>query len=238
MAALEIVPKIGCKNMCSYCPQETLIKAYNGNTLMTLDQFEIILMHTPKNVRIDFSGFGEAFLNPSASRMMVTAMEDKRAVLLYTTLVGFTKEDIKILKGYEFDGVVFHEYEKVLTSDKLKKEFEEKKELFQANIKAKGFKSMILEPQWRWSRGGNVWDVEPQKGKFHCLQAGKGFDRNVVIPNGDLYICCMDFGLKHKIGNLYTTRFNDINRQPLTDLSNMEDSDIVCRKCELYRPDK
>lgn len=29
MAQIEITTKIGCKNACEYCPQETLAKAYN-----------------------------------------------------------------------------------------------------------------------------------------------------------------------------------------------------------------
>lgn len=28
------------------------------------------------------------------------------------------------------------------------------------------------------------------------------YDQNVCLPNGDVVLCCMDYGLKHKIGNL------------------------------------
>lgn len=28
------------------------------------------------------------------------------------------------------------------------------------------------------------------------------YDHNVLLPNGDLVICCMDYSIKHKIGNL------------------------------------
>jgi len=28
------------------------------------------------------------------------------------------------------------------------------------------------------------------------------YDQNVVLPNGDVVLCCMDYGLKHTIGNL------------------------------------
>ena len=29
------------------------------------------------------------------------------------------------------------------------------------------------------------------------------YDQNVCLPNGDVVLCCMDYGLKHKIGNLF-----------------------------------
>ena len=28
------------------------------------------------------------------------------------------------------------------------------------------------------------------------------YDHNVLLPNGDVVLCCMDYSLKHKIGNL------------------------------------
>ena len=28
------------------------------------------------------------------------------------------------------------------------------------------------------------------------------YDHNVLLPNGDVVICCMDYSVKHKIGNL------------------------------------
>ena len=42
----------------------------------------------------------------------------------------------------------------------------------------------------------------------------------------------MDYGLKHCIGNLFTTNFNDLNRKDVIDASYQYDSDTICRKCE------
>ena len=28
------------------------------------------------------------------------------------------------------------------------------------------------------------------------------YDQNVVLPNGDVLLCCMDYAMKHRIGNL------------------------------------
>jgi len=36
------------------------------------------------------------------------------------------------------------------------------------------------------------------------------YDHNVVLPNGDVSVCCMDYNLKHIIGNLLTQDYCDL----------------------------
>ena len=48
---------------------------------------------------------------------------------------------------------------------------------------------------------------------------------NVVLPNGDVSLCCMDYGLKHILGNLYTQEYNDIIPEPLSCFT-------LCSSCE------
>lgn len=36
------------------------------------------------------------------------------------------------------------------------------------------------------------------------------FDRNVLLPNGDVVLCCMDYDLKHVIGNLLDQGYGEI----------------------------
>jgi len=43
------------------------------------------------------------------------------------------------------------------------------------------------------SRAGNVWDVKASSKKFTCFKSPT-FERNVMLPNGDVHLCCMDFG--------------------------------------------
>jgi hypothetical protein len=33
---------------------------------------------------------------------------------------------------------------------------------------------------------------------------------NVMLPNGDVSLCCMDYGLKHILGNLYEQDYEEI----------------------------
>jgi adenine C2-methylase RlmN of 23S rRNA A2503 and tRNA A37 len=71
MKSLEITTKIGCSNMCSYCPQQKIIRAYNDKeTIMSLETFKICLDKVPKDVVIVFSGFCEPFLNPICIKMI------------------------------------------------------------------------------------------------------------------------------------------------------------------------
>jgi len=88
-----------------------------------------------------------------------------------------------------------------------------------------------------WSRAGNLWDEKIINGKIWCGSSGKHdtFDRNVVLPNGDTYLCCMDYGLKHKIGNLFETDFYSLDRSQIIRMANEESSDLICRKCTICK---
>ena len=61
---------------------------------------------------------------------------------------------------------------------------------------------------------------------------------NVLIPNGDIQLCCMDYGLEAKIGNLleddYETLHNGDGMKYITDRMTDDtlDGEIICRRCE------
>jgi len=73
------------------------------------------------------------------------------------------------------------------------------------------------------SRAGNNWETETRQGA-QCVRS-PSFEQNVMLPNGDVYLCCMDYGLKHKLGNLFKTNFNNLNRTH---------SYKLCEKCESF----
>ena len=226
---LEITTVIGCKNMCVYCPQKILLESYKGDrTSLSFDNFKKLMINVPKDVVISFTGFSESFLNSDSSKMMKYVIDEGYEVILYTTLIGFNDNDLKILSEctlpftatnfHRFDGNGYDEYE-----------FNRKMKLFKSNVKSKYYSDGRLRDIW--SRAGTVKDEPIKKGKFFCGT----FSNNVVLPNGDVYICCMDYGLKHCIGNLYKTNFMSLDRQKLIDMSDMEDSDIICRKCLFFK---
>ena len=59
------------------------------------------------------------------------------------------------------------------------------------------------------SRAGSLSDreIEPPPTPRHdaavSCKSTPYYDRNVVLPNGDVVLCCMDYNLKHIIGNLH-----------------------------------
>jgi radical SAM protein with 4Fe4S-binding SPASM domain len=222
---LEITTKIGCSNNCSYCPQDKLLKNYVGNLFMTTSQFKQILDNTPTNVQIDFAGFCEPFLNPWASWMIKYASEKGYDIVLDTTLTGFSENEANGLKGVHFKQVYVHKFNDVP---------KEKIELLRNMVITDRFEIGNLETKHIYSRAGNLWDTETKKGRFECGW-NNDFTRNVVLPNGDVYLCCMDYSLKHKIGNMFTTHYNNLNRNEIKELSGKKLSDCICRKCEICK---
>ena len=228
--------------MCIYCPQDILLKAYRDEKkIMSFEDFKQIMLNVQKDVGIDFSGLSEAFFNSEASLMMKYCIQKRYSTHLYTTLKGFTQNDAMVLRGLTFDDVFFHKFS---SKNFNLQEFEENRILFEKNIKSKGiFRLAIINQSGKpgsvglplWSRAGNLSERPNIKGAVYCSSTPEeeSFNHNVVLPNGDVYICCMDYGLKHKIGNLLETKYDDLDRISIRNLSNKGMSDLLCRKCEL-----
>lgn len=197
---------------------------------MTLDDFRIILSHiNPTKTQLHFSGFSEAFLTEEAEDMMIESYRRGFSVVLYTTLEGLTDEKIEKLSksGIVFSHVDFHEYKG--NGFNLEK-FESVKKKFVDSIKSKSFNTtMITDPV---SRSGNNWDVAKKLGPIKCMT--NRYFSNVVLPNGDLYLCCNDWSLKHWIGNIYEGHYDSFMKNRLDVISKcvINDGDVICRKCE------
>lgn len=70
------------------------------------------------------------------------------------------------------------------------------------------------------SRGSNNWDIPEREGVCH---RSPEFKQNVCLPDGTVVLCCMDYQLTHKLGNLLDSNFNNLVRQSTYKL---------CKKCE------
>lgn len=73
------------------------------------------------------------------------------------------------------------------------------------------------------SRASHNWDI-PERNGSQCIRNPK-FEQNVCLPNGDVVLCCMDYGLENKMGNLLKDNFNNLKRQSSYEL---------CKKCESF----
>jgi organic radical activating enzyme len=104
-----------------------------------------------------------------------------------------------------------------------------------------------VAPSAKWtglSRAGNVntdliaqQPIEPPLNHATPLTCSftPFYDHNVLLPNGDVVLCCMDYSLKHRIGNLLTgDYFSLFSSHEMTALrtDNMRyGGDSICRKC-------
>lgn len=62
------------------------------------------------------------------------------------------------------------------------------------------------------------------------------FDQNVMLPNGDVALCCMDYGLKHVLGNLFRQSYEELFAGPAMGelrARNMRygPTGTICRQC-------
>jgi hypothetical protein len=203
---LEITTYIGCPNNCEYCPQDVLIYNYKGEKTMAFDVFKKILANVPTDVDIHFSGFSEVFCYPQAVDFIKYTNDKGHKITVYTTTVGLTQKMINEMDYIKFQTFTIHNRPEIKSH-----------RVFYSTGKVTIDKSNMT------SRGSNLWDVPEHDGK--CIYVDN-YDQNVVLPNGDVYLCCMDWALKHKLGNLLETNFNDLHRETHYDL---------CRKCERYK---
>lgn len=67
------------------------------------------------------------------------------------------------------------------------------------------------------------------------------YDRNVLLPNGDVVLCCMDYDLKHIIGNLLKQTYAEMFAgEQLAEIIRMNekpefDKCSICKSCENVR---
>lgn len=92
-----------------------------------------------------------------------------------------------------------------------------------------------------WSRAGNLLGeaiIKPElmnvKDRFKSIYHGEKkmtcncderLYHNILLPNGDVSLCCMDYNLENILGNLYETSYNDLLPKPFSCFN-------ICRFCE------
>lgn len=106
-------------------------------------------------------------------------------------------------------------------------------------------------PGWQGHTRADSLDTEQIKGQpisitpinsFPLTCASTPFyDRNVLLPNGDVVLCCMDYNLKHIIGNLLEQTYEEImNGEKLAEIIGWNEEAkfnkcSICKSCENVR---
>jgi FkbM family methyltransferase len=101
------------------------------------------------------------------------------------------------------------------------------------------FEGIAVHSPEMWSRAGNLIGeriLKPELENQHFLTVDHGnkvvtcgcderLYHNIMLPNGDVSLCCMDYGLEEITGNLFEQDYNDVIPDPYTAFA-------LCQKCE------
>lgn len=247
MSRLEITTHIGCPVNCLDCPQALLRSKYTGKLDMGLDDYKRAIDKVPTCTRIDFSGMCEPFANPACADMILYAAEKGHPLALYTTLQGATLTDYERLKEVCYEVVTIHLPDRdgrshfVITDEYL--EILSKWEC--GNYSCHGQIDDRVLPYiknrnlitYMHDRAGNV-DCRPHISipidrNLWCITSGKAMDHNVLLPDGTVITCCMDYGMTGVFGNLFIQSYEEVLTSPAACAmrETLRSGESICRHC-------
>jgi hypothetical protein len=206
----------------------------------------------------------EPFLNRDCNNMILEAIEAGKNVELYTTLVGAQREDIEKIWDIPFDYVNIHipdeegnakipiteEYLKLLTDVISHKREDGTSFVNLCSSQGAPNEKVLQICQDKFDtltvlhdRAGNLdgpllMHKEHKTGKLSCTTAGPGLEKGVLLPDGTVLLCCMDYGMKHILGNLAEQTYEEIihgkeHDRIMQGINGDESIDILCRKCSM-----
>jgi hypothetical protein len=219
---------------------------------MSLETFQACLATVPREVEIHFLGMAEPWLNPACTRMVRHAHRRGHRLSVSTTLAGMGPGDVDAIAAIPFDAFIIHvpsdDGQMNLTVDSAYVELlEQICRSGVANLKYKRFGPMprrlqpILSsvPEAVWPTLSRANNLAPEiiapntkvSGRIRCHR----IRNNVLLPNGEVALCCNDYGLQHILGNLLTDTYGALFksaafrrvRAGLADPA----AEILCRHC-------
>lgn len=255
--------KVNCKYCPQDLLLKNYFKEHpHRDSAMTMETFIACLNHLPERCNIMFCGMAEPFLNPLCVDMICKAYESGKNIELYSTLVGITQDGLEKIWDIPIDFVNIHVadvsgYANIPTTESffelVKKAIEHKKKdgtpfvnLCNAQGEPHPWIRELCNGKLDIStvlhdRAGNLEDEKlfHKKtcfGKLTCSRCGQKLNNNVLLPDGTLLLCCMDYGMKHVLGNLKYTSYEEIlNGEILKNikrgLMGNDEIDILCRNC-------
>jgi hypothetical protein len=210
---LEITTKVGCPIGClKYCPQDVLVKNYvSPERVLNLKNFEKAVSTVPRSVEICFSGFCEPFANPDAVRMVEHAYARGHPVSVFTTLYNLSLGDVDALVKVPFEKFCLHLPDGKYAHIPVSPAYMLNVFTVLQNVRNVGFSCMngLFASNQRedFVRGRNL----KRHPIGYCYK--RRYPEFVLMPNGDVQLCCMDFGLKHKVGNLLHEDYSAIRKR-------------------------
>lgn len=245
---LEITTAIGCPMNCVDCPQALLHSKYSGSRLMEFADYKAAINKVPKNVRIDFSGMCEPFVNPNCADMILYARDQEHPLALYTTLQGATEEDYEKLKNVKYEVTTIHlpdcEGRSTfrITQDYLNLLKKWPCNNYSCHGKIDERVLPYLQPgkpliTFMHDRAGNVDTQEHRyidvNKHIYCVNCGNALNHNVLLPDGTVIMCCMDYGMTEIFGNLFEQSYLEVVDSDIAGKmrKKLEGQDCICRRC-------
>jgi hypothetical protein len=256
MKVLEVTTNVGCPVKCSYCPQDAFLKAYgDGKKVLSLTDFTTALNKIPEGAEVVFSGFSEPWKNKNCTEMVLRSHAKGHKVTVYTTLVGMKFDDVEKMKDVPFAGFCVH-LPSIGGSESIPIENEYLGALGYVKRLVKGvtFAAFGLIDEKISAIVGNVPFSTTEMMASRCglvPKCGKGLDRsgpirchsqdtdmldhNVLLPDGRVVLCCMDFGMKYVLGNLLKQDYESLFTGKVADKVRAGlrgEKQVLCHKCE------
>lgn len=244
---------------CRFCPQGKLVRAYDvvgKPATLSVETFQAVLAKVPRHVRIEFSGMAEPFLSSDCAEMILLAHHGGHEISVFTTGTGLSPADVERIEGLPFKRFVVHlpDMEGHARIDVSNGYLDTLRAIDRNPIRGREYMTMgtlpkavrkvvgKVKPTRMMSRAGNVAGMEIPKrltGPIRC-RSGDALNHNVLLPNGDVVLCCMDYGLLHILGNLtrddYATLFNGGEIATIKAALMDDSAEILCRYCENASP--
>lgn len=215
---------------------------------MDLDDYKRAIDKLPPGTRVDFSGMCEPFVNRDCAAMILYAAERGFPLALYTTLQGATRQDYEALKDVRFEVVTIHLPDQEGRSHFLI--FDEYLELLSLwpchNYSCHGTIDVRVLPYinrgrnlitFMHDRAGNV-ECRPHisigpSDRLSCITSGLNMDHNVLLPNGEVLMCCMDYGMTGRFGNLFEEDYDDVlySEAACKMRDTLFEGESICRHC-------
>ena len=177
-----------------------------------------------KTLGIGFHGMFEPFLNPECAKMISYADSFGYPIDISTTAKGMMLDDVKTILHLKNRGnIAIHipDQEGMPHFQVTDTYIEILQTLLKNSVNYNlhgpihnDLKTKItLKPnQQLYSRAGNIKELKPKRitGNFKCNPTGLLINRNTVLPNGDVIVCCNDYNMDHIFGNLLTDSYEDL----------------------------
>jgi hypothetical protein len=263
---MEITTVVGCPINCRFCPQKELVRRYfatSDKRELDFSSFTRLVEKLPLDVSIHFSGMSEPWSNPECTEMLLYAAGRGHLISVYSTLVGLTEAGFERMRGVQFNYFVIHVPDAEGNSPipvpsaylaLLERVFDTPLRVrSERQISCHGTPRSEVSALLRGrfpvldeviDRAGNIEEGVSvpcrMAGRITCTRAGRSIDRNVLLPDGRVLLCCMDYGMRHVLGNLWESSYqqllNGAEASCVRAAMDDESLPLLCRDCTVAAP--